>query len=302
MAILSKYQDPLLLAASALHRKLHEILDRRGRREPRQNSVLKDYNVVYPAFLVGQFLAWVHILQIESQFLSIQRTRKTRSLANAFDGIEKAWTADEGGRFTLWRGEQSAIGELMTIIDGNGQRSCIGYTTFRRRWCDDEDKFKEWFGNFVYGPEAKKRIEKVAAGLETLVKELDPKGLLMAAYSTFDVEKGSDVAARLHPNTTALAPRELMPSQSPNVYDRALAAGWQNWAQVTEYVTAKRLYRSSAPNYSSEDRTQELTPAAVGFLADNGIDSIISFNEYPYMEDENQLLREKNISYLHLVV
>jgi hypothetical protein len=124
MAILSKYQDPLLLAASALHRKLHEILDRHGRREPWQNSVLKDYNVVYPAFLVGQFFAWVHILRIESQFLSIQQTCKTRSLANAFDGIEKAWTTDEGGRFTLWRGQQTAIGELVIYFShpGPGER------------------------------------------------------------------------------------------------------------------------------------------------------------------------------------
>src|SRR5882762_9565317 len=100
MAILSKYQDPLLLAAVALHHKLLEILDNRGRREPLHRTVLKDYNITYPAFLVGQFFAWVHILRIESQFLSIQRTRRTRSLADAFGAIEKAWTTDEGGQFT----------------------------------------------------------------------------------------------------------------------------------------------------------------------------------------------------------
>jgi protein-tyrosine phosphatase len=302
MAILSKYQDPLLLAAAALHRKLQEILDKRGRHEPLHSTVLKDYNITYPAFLVGQFFSWVHILRIESQFLSIQRTHKTRSLADAFDAIEKAWTTDEGGQFTLWRGQQSAIGELMTVTDGHGQRSCIGYSTFRKRWYDGEDEFKQWFGDFVYSRDAKKRIEKVAAGLETLVKELDPKGLLMAAYSTFDVERGSDVPAKLGPNTTASTSRELTPGQSRDAFDTALAAGWRNWAQVTKYVTNKSLYRSSAPNYSGEDCTQQLTPAAVGYLADNGIDSIISFNEHPYNEDEHQLLRNAKINYLHLPV
>jgi Tyrosine phosphatase family len=299
MAILSKYQDPLLLAAAALHRKLHEILDKHGRREPLQSTVLTEYNITYPAFLVGRFFAWMHILRIESQFLSIQRTRKTTALARAFDAIEKAWTTDEGGQFTLWRGQQSAIGELMTVIDGNGQRSCIGYSVFRKRWYDDKDEFKQWFGDFIYSPDARTRVEKVAASLETLVKELDPKGLLMAAYSTFDVERGSNVPSRFGPN--AAAP-ELTTGQSDDASDRALAAGWNNWAQVTKYVTGKSLYRSSAPNYSGRDCTQRLTPAAVGYLTDNGIDSIISFNEHPYKEDEQELLRNAKINYLHLAV
>jgi len=299
MAILSKYQDPLLLAAAALRRKLLEILDKRGRREPLHSTVLKDYNITYPAFLVGQFFAWMHILRIESQFLSIQRTRKTKALTLAFDAIEKAWTTDEGGRFTLWRGQQSAIGELMTVTDGNGQRSCIGYAAFRKRWCDNEDELKQWFGDFVYSQDAKTRIEKVAASLETLVEELDPNGHLMAAYSTFDVERGSNVPSRLGPN--AAAP-ELTAGQCYDASDRAQAAGWNNWAQVTKYVTGKSLYRSSAPNYSGKDCTQRLTPAAVGYLADNGIDSVISFNEHPYKEDEQELLRNAKINYLHLAV
>jgi hypothetical protein len=295
-AILSKYQDPLLLAAAALHRKVYEILEKRGRREPLHDSVLKDYNVTYPAFLVGQFFAWVYILRMESQFLNIQRTHKTRSLADAFDAIEKAWTTDEGGQFTLWRGQQSAIGELMTVTDGNGQRSCMGYGAFRKRWCGDKDEFKQWFGDFVYSPDAKTRMEKVVAGLETLIKELDPKGLLVAAYSRFDVERGGDGSAQF-----ALNSGMFRTGQSYRAFDRL--AEWHRWAQVTEYVTdGHKLYRSSAPNYKHGDYTQKLTPAAVEYLTDNGIDSIISFNEYPYKEDEKQLLADANISYLHLAV
>jgi hypothetical protein len=203
MAILSKYQDRLLLATAALRRKLLEILDKRGRHEPLHSTVLKDYNITYPAFLVGQFFAWMHILRIESQFLSIQRTHKTKALTLAFDAIEKAWTMNEGGRFMLWRGQRSVIGELMSVTDGNGQRSCIGYSVFHKHWCDDEDELKKWFGDFVYSQDTKMRIEKVTANLKTLVKELDPKGLPMAAYSTFDVERGSNVPSSFGPNAEA---------------------------------------------------------------------------------------------------
>jgi len=200
------------------------------------------------------------------------------------------------------RGQQSAIGELMTVIDENGQRSCIGYTAFCKRWYDDSDEFKQWFGDFVYSQDAKKRIETVAAGLETLVKELDPNGFLMAAYSTFDVERGSHVPAVFGPNTAASTSRELTSAPNRDAYDRALAAGWENWAQVTKYVPGKCLYRSSAPNYSGEDCTQQLTPATVGYLTENGIDSIISFNDHPYKADEHQLLINAKINYLHLPV
>jgi len=64
-------------------------------------SVAEDYIVVNTAFL-GQFFAWVYILRIESQFLSIQRSHKTRALTDAFFDIEEAWT-EAGDRFMLWQ-------------------------------------------------------------------------------------------------------------------------------------------------------------------------------------------------------
>lgn len=78
---------------------------------------------------------------------------------------------------------------------------------------------------------------------------------------------------------------------------------WREWNQVTEYVpSGHKLYRSSSPNYLGNDITQMLTSTAVKHLADQGIDSIISFNRYPYIDSEKQLLVDANISYLHLPV
>jgi hypothetical protein len=194
VAILNKYQDPLLLAAFTLRQKIQGILNEAGSMafQPpnpsgaRGYSVTEDYFILHTAFLVGQFFAWVYILRLESQFLSIQRSHKTRALTDAFFSIEEAWTED-GDRYMLWRGQQSGIGELMTVTD-NGQRSCMGYAAFRHLWYTDP-QFKQWFGDFGRLPRpvgGRVRLEKVSHGLEALIEGLDPKGNLMAVYSKTD--------------------------------------------------------------------------------------------------------------------
>ena len=82
-----------------------------------------------------------------------------------------------------------------------------------------------------------------------------------------------------------------------------MSSEWYRWEQVTKYVSSgHKLYRSSTPNYAGLDLSQNLTPTAVQFLTDKGIDSIISFNQYSYTDDERKLLADAKISYLHLPV
>jgi len=74
---------------------------------------------------------------------------------------------------------------------------------------------------------------------------------------------------------------------------------WKRFEQVTQHIPAgHRLYRTSAPNYP----TQNLTPTAVQFLIDNGIDSIISFNESSYNAEALQLVENAKIDYIHFPV
>ena len=90
--ILNKYRDPLLLAAVALRHKIKRLFlpepeavkDQEARASRLQQLYVNDleehelypdnvnnYIVAHTAFLVGQFLSWVYILRLESQFLSI---------------------------------------------------------------------------------------------------------------------------------------------------------------------------------------------------------------------------------------
>ena len=55
----------------------------------------------------------------------------------------------------LWRGQQSAIGELMTSHEGEdrddgGERFCMGYATFAKRWNEEKD-FRAWFESIEEG-------------------------------------------------------------------------------------------------------------------------------------------------------
>ncbi|KAL6305604.1 hypothetical protein BKA93DRAFT_204051 [Sparassis latifolia] len=81
-----------------------------------------------------------------------------------------------------------------------------------------------------------------------------------------------------------------------------MSGEWYQWKKVSKYVASgHQLFRSSAPNYNIRegDRSQRLTAPAVKFLTDQGIDSIISFNEFSYRDDEKKLLADAKISYLH---
>jgi protein-tyrosine phosphatase len=79
-----------------------------------------------------------------------------------------------------------------------------------------------------------------------------------------------------------------------------MASEWLRFQQVTKHIpSGHKLYRASAPNYYSG---QKLTDTAVQFLADNGIDSIISFYDRPYNDSEKELLTNAKIEYKHLPV
>src|SRR5882762_9413631 len=163
-SILDQYQDPFLLATLALRRQLHSLL--LSHTDPNDDqaiagTVTEDYTVIYTAYLVGQFFAWLYILRTESQFLSIERSRKTiRALTDTIFDVEEAWSVEEGGQFKLWRGQQSGIGELLTV-DNGGQRCCMGYATFRDRWYSHPD-FNQWFGDFKHNARGgSKRLKAV---------------------------------------------------------------------------------------------------------------------------------------------
>ncbi|KDQ49716.1 hypothetical protein JAAARDRAFT_616984 [Jaapia argillacea MUCL 33604] len=195
-AIRSKYSDPLLLAAQDLQSKLGNFTRERGIASwiTHESVDRREYMLLHTCFTLGQYLAWVHILRSEVQFLRFTTDRDNRVLTRILGQIRQALREDSG-RTTyvpcvLFVGEQQAIGELMAKKDDNGHRVCMGYAEFYSRYNEDAG-FRKWWGRFIddlvlvaqgkvrgdVSAYPDQRLRKLQHLMIDLVRELDRKGL-----------------------------------------------------------------------------------------------------------------------------
>lgn len=94
-----------------------------------------------------------------------------------------------------------------------------------------------------------------------------------------------------------------MGNKNPGLADDASKVQWFRFVEVDKFVAkGHKLFRASAPNYTSDDKDQQMTEARVAFLKKVGIDCLISFNHVQYSAAEQGYLKKANISYLWLQV
>lgn len=82
--LLRKYQDPLLLAARDLQARLYNLLQLGILRFAHGTGNQRDALYIYTTFLVGQYFAWVHILQRQGQFIAFASGGKRLSRTHVF--------------------------------------------------------------------------------------------------------------------------------------------------------------------------------------------------------------------------
>jgi len=144
--LVSKYRDPLLLAARDLQSRLYHILQSNllGRFDEAPKEWRDDIVLCYTSFLVGQYFSWTHILRKQAQFLCFSTDKDNKELAIILDKIQSVFNeGDYRTPFTLWRGTQMAIGEIMTE-KADGELFCLGYSDFHQKWIEG-DGFRRWF-------------------------------------------------------------------------------------------------------------------------------------------------------------
>jgi hypothetical protein len=144
-ALVHKYRDPLLLAAMDLQSRIYGLVQG-GLLQFHDDEERRDLVFVYTAFLVGQYFSWTWILRRQAQFLRFSTEKQNRELSRMLESITDEFsTNDRSGEFPfmLWRGQQMAIGELMTERDGD-EWHCIGYSAFVKKYNTDDD-FHRWF-------------------------------------------------------------------------------------------------------------------------------------------------------------
>jgi hypothetical protein len=144
-ALVHKYRDPLMLAAYDLQSRLWGLVQQ-GLLRYTDDENKKDLIYVYTAFLVGQYLSWTYILRRQAQFLRFSTDKTNTQLNKILDSITNEFSLDRHkgeDPFMLWRGQQMAIGESMTLSE-DGQLYCMGFAAFAVKYESDAD-FKKWF-------------------------------------------------------------------------------------------------------------------------------------------------------------
>ena len=139
--LVAKYHDPLLLACQDFQSRLHNILEWNIAEFLPKAGRKRDNLLIYTAFVVGQYLSWTYILRRQAQFLKLDTDKGTMRLTKALAGIVWMFSTDsfhseDAEPFNMWRGDQMAIGEVMTIKDGD-EMFPMGYAAFYEKWMEN---------------------------------------------------------------------------------------------------------------------------------------------------------------------
>ena len=147
----ARYRDPLLGAAFDLQSRLYnivakEFLVRYTGDEDRSSA----YAVDNTLHVLAEYLGWVEIIRRDIQFLNLGQEVADRRWVAALEQVREVLARDDlEPVLRLFRGEQRAIGELMTIslehAGGARPRECLGYAGFVKRLAEPE--FAAWFEN-----------------------------------------------------------------------------------------------------------------------------------------------------------
>ncbi|KAE9364929.1 hypothetical protein N431DRAFT_430541 [Stipitochalara longipes BDJ] len=223
-ALLHKYRDPLMLAAYDLQSRLWGLIQQNLLRYIEDEN-MKDLVYVYTAFLVGQYFSWTYILRRQAQFVRFSSDTTNTTLNQILDTITNEFSLDRhqgGDPFMLWRGQQMAIGEMMTISE-NEQLYCMGFAVFATKYHGDP-AFKKWFqpiedgitllvdemarGNTV----SNYRLRRLQHLLVDLILLLDAERLASAQNKQLKVDAAHDCRCDKCPGVPVVEPASVSPS------------------------------------------------------------------------------------------
>ena len=146
--LISRYREPLLLAANSLQSRLFNAVRDEylpvylhcG--DPEQERYARDFTV----YTLAEYLCWVEIIRRELRFLDLGAEEENREFTKRLLAVTNKLSGQtfDLPHFRLFRGQQRALGELMMQPTGNGHHDCITYPEFTRR-LDDDPRFRNWF-------------------------------------------------------------------------------------------------------------------------------------------------------------
>ncbi len=205
--LISKYREPLLLAAHSLQQRMHNGIGGGYLEEflhcgdPEEERYARRFTI----YTLAEYLCWVEIIRRDLQFLDLGDEGKTRSLNAHLTDISSILGSQRYGRshFRIFRGRQRAIGQLMMDIGHNGSTEALTYPEFDVR-IEEDSEFRRWFTVLLKDVDAflthdwngNRRQIELQWALIDLIDFLDP-GKVRIPHDRAKLEE-SDIANRVH--------------------------------------------------------------------------------------------------------
>lgn len=176
-----RYRDPLLSAVFDLQSRLYNIVAKSFlvRYATGPDETARTYAVESTLYVIAEYLGWVEVIRREIQFLDLGTEPANRAWVAALEKVRDTLARDDlDPVLRIFRGDQRAIGEIMTIAvaDSGDTRhhECIGYATFVSHLADPD--FSRWF-------------EQLRRDLPLLVQEPDEhhERLVLLQHALVDV-------------------------------------------------------------------------------------------------------------------
>lgn len=213
--IVHRYRDPLIRAAFDLQSRLYNIAmnDFLGKYLVRGAPAEQEYARESSLYVIAEYFGWVEILRREVQFLDLRDVGRNRELSERLDRISRAFLAERPDTtLRAFRGEQRALGEVMTHALPSGVRECIGYAAFVARRQDAD--FTRWFGPLAASVDrlagapthGHPRLVEVQHALIDLIDFLDPDHEYFGGAQRSKIPVGASAAATPESQATPATP------------------------------------------------------------------------------------------------
>ena len=174
----ARYRDPLLGAAFDLQSRLFNIVAKKFLVHycAEQNDSSRDYAVENTLYVLAEYLGWVEIVRREIRFLDLGDELANGQWVTTLERVRETLARDDiDPVLRVFRGDQRAIGEVMTVADGE-RMECRGYASFvqeRRR-----PEFARWFKSLepdieLLAREPDRHLDRVVRLQHALVDVLD---------------------------------------------------------------------------------------------------------------------------------
>lgn len=147
--IISRYREPLLLAAHSLQGRLYNAVGGEYLHnflhcgDPEEERYARDFTV----YALAEYFCWVEIIRRELRFLDLGSEDRTREFNRHLETVSEVFGSSKVSlyhpHFRVFRGKQRAIGELMMVQGVNGG-DCMTYPDFSAK-LDQDPEFSRWF-------------------------------------------------------------------------------------------------------------------------------------------------------------